>query len=147
MPSAAELKTAFNDFARRKGLKSTQQRDLIVDVFFHSGGHISVEELLEKVRRDNPRIGYATVYRALKLLCEAGLADERHFGAGFARYERVADHHHDHLICTECGCVEEFENPEIEMLQEKIAESFGFTITTHKHEIYGLCPACQAKGR
>jgi len=140
-----QMKAAFDQFARGRSLKSTQQRQLILDVFFRAGGHISADELLSRVRRKSARIGYATVYRTLKLLCQAGLADERRFGAGFALYEKAAAHHHDHLICTSCGRIAEFQNDQIETLQEEMARRHGFTITHHKHEIYGFCAHCAAK--
>lgn len=143
MASVTHLKEAFDQFARRRGLKSTRQREVIVDVFFRAGGHVTISELLDKVRRKNPRIGYATIYRTLRLLCEAGLADERHFGQGLARYERAGSGHHDHLICTSCGRVEEFEDRSIEKIQEEVARTRQFRILSHKHEIYGICARCQ----
>lgn len=145
MATVSRLKEAFSEFSRQKGLKSTRQREAIVDVFFRSGGHVTISELLDKVRHRHPRIGYATIYRTLRLLCEAGLADERHFGQGLARYERSGEGHHDHLICTTCGHVEEFENAAIERLQEEVARTHRFEVISHKHEIYGTCARCQRK--
>lgn len=139
------LKARWAKYLRRNQLKTTQQRELIVDEFLRSQGHISVEELLARVRRLSGHIGYATVYRTLKLLGESGLAAERHFGDGQTRYE-VADGegHHDHLICAQCGLILEFENDEIEKLQEQMAERLGgFKIVRHKLELYGLCPKAQ----
>ena len=90
----------FKDHLRQQGLKSTAQRDDIARVFFAAQRHISVEELYNEVKRINPGIGYATVYRTMKLLTECGLALERHFRDAEARYESAADgRHHDHLIC------------------------------------------------
>jgi Fur family ferric uptake transcriptional regulator len=130
----------------KRGLRSTDQRRLIVETFFKSPNHISIEELLAQVRSQDPRVGYATVYRTLKLLTECGVAFERKFGDGLTRYE-LADEasHHDHLICTECGKIIEFEEPKIEELQEKIASRYGFSLKSHKHEMYGTCSDCQAK--
>jgi Fur family ferric uptake transcriptional regulator len=131
----------FHDYLSRKQLKSTRQRDLIASVFFGQQGHLTIDELLAAVRQRNPKIGYATVYRTMKLLTECGLAALRQFGDGQRVYELAADTaHHDHLICVECGKVLEFENSEIEHLQEKVARSFGFTLVRHKLELYGLCP-------
>ena len=131
----------------KKGLRSTDQRRLIVDTFFHARNHVSIEELLAQVRTKDRRVGYATVYRTLKLLTECGVAYERRFGDGLTRYE-LADEstHHDHLICIECGDITEFEEPRIEALQDEIAERYGFALRSHKHEMYGVCPKCQAKG-
>src|SRR5207253_1579870 len=81
-----------------------RQRDLIVDTFFSQQGHLSVDELLEKVTARDASIGAATVYRTMKILTDAGLASARHFEGGQTRYEAALDrHHHDHLICTSCG--------------------------------------------
>lgn len=130
----------------KKGLRSTAQRRLVTDTFFISSGHFSVEELLAVVRRADPKVGYATVYRTLKLLAESGLAYERHFGDGLTRYEIAhQETHHDHLICQECGLIVEFEEPKIEKLQDQIAKTYGFTLRSHRHELYGLCKDCQKK--
>jgi Fur family transcriptional regulator, ferric uptake regulator len=135
-------------YMAKKGLRSTDQRRLIVETFFHAKNHVSIEELLAQVRTQDRRIGYATVYRTLKLLTECGVAYERRFGDGLTRYE-LADEasHHDHLICVECGDITEFEEPRIEKLQDEIAARYGFELRSHKHEMYGLCPKCQAKTR
>ncbi len=132
----------------KKGLRSTDQRRLIVETFFGSTNHVSIEELLAQVRARDPRVGYATVYRTLKLLSECGVANERRFGDGLTRYELADDAtHHDHLICVDCGDIVEFEEPRIEELQETVAKQYGFALRSHKHELYGICPSCQAKRR
>jgi Fur family ferric uptake transcriptional regulator len=131
------------------GMKSSRQREIIADVFFHAGGHLRVDELLAQVRQVDEKIGQATVYRTMKLLTECGLAQPRQFGDGHTRYEPVApdDHeHHDHLICEECGKIVEFVDERIETLQEKVAAEHGFTVTTHKMELYGVCADCRANG-
>jgi Fur family ferric uptake transcriptional regulator len=137
----------FKEHLRRQGLKSTSQRDDIAKVFFAANRHISVEELYNDVKRINPRIGYATVYRTMKLLTECGLALERHFREGEARYESAEGHHHDHLICESCGKIVEFEEPRIESMQGEVARSLGFELTGHKMELYGRCAECRKKGR
>lgn len=130
----------FREFLVKKQLKSTRQRDVIARTFFATEDHITIEELLALSREENPRIGYATVYRTLKLLTECGLAEHRRFGDGQAVYEAAdEDEHHDHLICMECNHVLEFEDELIERQQEKVARSFGFTLVKHKLELYGLC--------
>ncbi|MCA9578992.1 MAG: transcriptional repressor [Sandaracinaceae bacterium] len=130
----------------REGLRSTAQRRLVSDVFFKSKGHLSIEDMLEKVRAIDQGVGYATVYRTLKLLKDSGLAFERHFGDGVSRYE-VADEgeHHDHLICQVCGKIVEFEDDEIERLQVALAQRLGFELRRHKHELYGVCSDCRNK--
>ncbi|MFO0677834.1 MAG: transcriptional repressor [Polyangiaceae bacterium] len=130
----------------KKGLRSTDQRRLIVETFFHSDDHVSIEELLAKVRKNDPKVGYATVYRTLKLLTECGVAFERRFGDGLTRYELADDaSHHDHLICLECGAIQEFEEPRIETIQDEIAERYGYELRSHKHEMYGVCPKCRKR--
>jgi Fur family transcriptional regulator, ferric uptake regulator len=142
------LRGMLNAYMLKKGLRSTDQRRLIVETFFHSDNHVSIEELLARVRATDPRVGYATVYRTLKLLTECGVANERRFGDGLTRYELADDvTHHDHLICVGCGDITEFEEPRIEELQERVARKYGFELRSHKHELYGVCPKCLAKGR
>jgi Fur family ferric uptake transcriptional regulator len=141
-----QLRARLNDYMSRHGLRSTEQRRLVTEMFFASSGHLSIEDLLDQVRIEEPRIGYATVYRTLKLLKECGLAFERHFGDGVSRYEVAwQDEHHDHLICVECEKIVEFEDDDIEKLQRKVATKHGFKLTRHKLELYGICSECQAK--
>jgi Fur family ferric uptake transcriptional regulator len=137
-------KKIFHDFIATKGLKSTRQRDVILDAFLSSNRHMSIEELYLKLRAKNPRIGYATVYRTLKLFAESGIAREIQFGDGQTRYEHVAEgEHHDHLVCVHCGTIIEFENESIEKLQDEVAEGYGFIIENHKLELYGTCAKCR----
>jgi Fur family ferric uptake transcriptional regulator len=96
-----------------------------------------------RLRKDHPRIGYATVHRTLKLFSECGIAIELNFGDGQTRFEPVTvDQHHDHLVCTNCGLIIEFAEPRIEKLQEQVAAQYHFKIARHRHELYGLCSAC-----
>lgn len=137
----------FEKFIAEKGLKSTRQRDDIINTFLKSDGHLSVEDLHHMVQEINPKIGYATVYRTLKLLSESGLAAERHFDDGQTRYEHLnPEEHHDHLICLGCGKIIEFEDQRIEDLQDEVAKSLSFRVVTHKLELYGYCSAC-SRGR
>lgn len=137
-------KKIFSDFIAQKGLKSTRQRDIILEAFLSTDRHLSIEELYLKLRARNPGIGYATVYRTLKLFAEAGIASEIHFGDGQTRYEHVSEgEHHDHLVCTRCGTIVEFENETIEKLQDEVATQHGFLIETHKLELYGMCEKCR----
>ncbi len=140
-PDVDSMMEQFHAYLVKNQLKSTRQRDLIAQTFFSSTGHHSIEELLALIREQNPRIGYATVYRTLKLLTECGLAALRRFGDGQTKYETAGDTaHHDHLICIECGHVLEFQNNQIELEQERVARSFGFNLVRHRLELYGLCP-------
>jgi Fur family transcriptional regulator, ferric uptake regulator len=136
----------LSEYLSGQGLKSTRQRDVVLNAFVSAGRHLSAEELYLLVKKSNPGIGYATVYRTLKLLAEAGLADERRFEDGFTRYEyNASDGHHDHLICTRCGRIIEFENERIEQLQQDVARKNRFKVQSHKLELYGLCSDCQEK--
>lgn len=142
--SDKEKEERLSRYMAEHGLKSTRQRSLIIDTFFALGGHLSVEELWSRVRQDDAKVSVATVYRTMKLLNDCGLAHARNFGDGQTRYEAaVGRDHHDHLICTRCGQIIEFENDRIEQLQETVAKSHGFRVTSHKMELYGLCLDCQ----
>ena len=122
----------------------TAQRKKILDVFLRMEGHFSSEELYARTKRVDPRVGYTTVYRTLRLLCECGLAEERHFRDGLTRYELGhTREHHDHLVCVKCGTIVEFENDHIERLQRKVAEANGFKLVDHRHELYGQCSSCR----
>jgi Fur family ferric uptake transcriptional regulator len=140
------LRARLQSYMNKKGLRSTAQRRLIVDTFFEGPSHMTIEDLLNEVRSRDRGIGYATVYRTLKLLAECGVASERRFGDGLSRYELADDAsaHHDHLICVSCGKIVEFEEPRIETLQEEVAARHGFEVSSHKHEMYGTCPECRA---
>ena len=139
----SNTKSKFKDFLLTQGLKSTNQRELILDEFLRAGSHLSTEELYLRLRKKNPRIGYATVHRTLKLFAECGIAEQRHFGDGQARYEASAhDEHHDHLICVSCGKIVEFEDSRIEELQIEVAREHGFAIERHRLELYGCCLDC-----
>ncbi len=136
-------KEIFEEYISKKKLKFTSQRNIILVTFLKEEGHISTEELYKKVAQKYPSIGIATVYRTLKLLTECGLAYERQFGDGQSRYEHSHEHiHHDHLICTGCGKIVEFENADIEKLQNEIAKKNRFKVYAHKLELYGLCGNC-----
>ncbi len=131
-----------------QGLRLTRQRELIAKTFFRHKGHISTEELHHQAQKIDAGIGYATVYRTIKLLYEAGLAAQRSFGECFARYEPATETgHHDHLICTGCGKIVEFENDRIESLQQAVAVEHEFRITDHKLELYGTCKECQSSSK
>ena len=123
-------------------LRHTRQRDAILDVFLEAKGHITSEEIYQQVRERHPHIGFTTVYRTMKLLCEAGLANERKFEDGVTRYE-IEHEHHDHLVCVRCGKIVEFECKMIESAQNEIAGRYGFRVLRHRHELYGHCRSCR----
>jgi Fur family ferric uptake transcriptional regulator len=144
MPDRAAREAIIERFIAERRLKATRQRHLILETFFQLDGHFSVEQLWAKVRALDPRVSVATVYRTMKLLAESNLAHAQNFGDGQTRYEpAVGREHHDHLICTRCGTIIEFENDRIEQMQDAVARKHGFRVTSHKMELYGLCRACQ----
>lgn len=138
----------FRAVLAEHGLKLTKQREAIAEVFFDSGRHLSLVELLARARARQPSVGYATVYRTMKVLAETGLATEHKFAEGNARYEpAIAGHHHDHLICVTCGRIVEVEDDRIEAIQDEMAAERGFRVISHRHEIYAECvtPNCPQK--
>lgn len=136
----------FLEHIQKAGLRKTGQRDLILDMFLRTEEHLTSEDLYWLVQKEDSTVGHTTVYRTLKLLTEAGLAREVRFGDNKTYYEHHYNHeHHDHMICTECGKVIEFFSPEIEALQDKMADKFGFRPTHHSLRMWGLCDECQTK--
>jgi Fur family transcriptional regulator, ferric uptake regulator len=129
---------------RDLGLKVTNQRLLILDIVRNGLSHFTAQDIFEKVADRNPDIGFATVYRFLRTLSEQSYVTEVRLGGMPARYEWASKRHHDHLTCTSCSEIVEFENTEIERLQEKVAKQFGFQLTHHVLELYGVCPSCRA---
>lgn len=132
----------FHKRLSEHGLKSTRQRDTIVACFFRLNRHISVEELLEEVRAEAPRIGYATVYRTMKLLVEHDFAEPRKFGDGQTRFDpkERADEHHDHVICVDCRRVIEFRDAVIGARVDQILSELGdFELSRQTLELYATC--------
>jgi Fur family transcriptional regulator, ferric uptake regulator len=143
-PDLPRLRADLDAYMTKRRLRSTEQRRLIIDTLFDSGEHVTLDGLLRQVRAVDSRVGYATVYRTMKLLADSGIVQEHKFGDGFTRYElNDEDHHHDHLICMECGKITEFEEPLIEELQARVAARYDFQVRQHKHELYGVCSECQ----
>ena len=137
-------KRIFEDYLATKNLKHSQQREGILDIFLNIARHLTANELYKIVQKRYPRLGFATIYRTLKLLCECGLGRELKFEDGTTRYEHLYGHqHHDHLICTKCGKFTEVVDPEIEQLQEKLFKQYGFYPQRHRMELYGVCKKCK----
>jgi Fur family ferric uptake transcriptional regulator len=140
-----EEKEVFGAYLIKNHLKRSEQREVILDTFLRSDRHLSVDDLLQLVQKRRADIGRTTVYRTLKLLQSAGLAQELALD-GQRRFERdYKREHHDHFICKSCGAIFEFSSPEIERLQDEIAADIGFTIDGHRHQIYGACRSCTAR--
>lgn len=133
----------FEKHLDSKKLKHSRQREDILVAFLSEEKHLTAEELYLVVKKINPAIGFVTVYRTLKLLCECGLCRELKFTDGTARYEHLYGHeHHDHLMCTSCGKLIEVVDVEIERLQDKIFKAHGYTPHGHRMELYGVCSKC-----
>lgn len=141
----------FRRWLTDHGLKYTRQRETIVEVFLEgSGEHLSLDELLERAKARQPSVGYATVYRTMKVLVACGLATEHKFAEGQVRYEPAAEGaHHDHLICVTCGKILEFEDDRVEAFQDEVAAQNQMRVVSHRHEIYAEClrAACPDRPR
>lgn len=135
---------ALDHYLDAQNLKHTKQRDVILDVFLEATGHITGEELYHRVRAKHKSIGQTTVYRTMKLLCDAGLATEHSFDDGVMRYE-IKHEHHDHLVCVRCGKIIEFQCEKIEEAQNAVAQEYRFLILRHRHELYGHCENCRER--
>ena len=138
----------FNRYLREQGLPVTHQRNAVAAAVFGSDDHLSVDDIERALREQGDRIGKATIYRTLDLLVKSRLVEEHDFGEGFKRYEHRLSRRpiHQHLVCIECGEVEEFESPELPAIEARMAREFGFRPTRHRLEIYGLCRRCQEAG-
>jgi Fur family ferric uptake transcriptional regulator len=144
--SIREAEEKFNNHLKRVGLKHTGQRDAILRTFLETRDHLSTEELHHLVQRTDPRIGFTTVYRTLKLLAECGLASGVAFQDGVTRYEHQYNRRsHHHMVCTECGSSVEFFSPEIEKVEKEIGHKHHFVTTRHTFQVYGICDQCQKK--
>ncbi len=136
---------AFEHFLRTKNLKNSKPRSDILDVFLASEGHLSAQELYDQVKLKNPRVGFATVYRTLKLLAESGLARSLDYGDGTQRYEPDRFQHH-HIICTACNRTIEFLSPELEALLQDVQATHDYLPQPHAVRILSMCQDCsQAK--
>ena len=129
---------------KQKGLKYTEQREIVLNILTSASDHLSAEDVYNKIKITYPdnNIGIATVYRALSFLEEVDLITSIAFGADGKKYESNAKSHHDHLICTSCGKIIEFMDNEIEKRQEKIAKKNNFKILNHSMQLYGTCEDC-----
>lgn len=136
--------TTFKRIIREMGLKVTQQRMVILAALSSGRTHVTAQEVFEVVNAKHPEIGFATVYRFLRRMTEQSFVTEVRMGGLPARYELTPKRHHDHLTCISCGKIVEFENIQIEALQEAVAKENGFRLTDHVLELYGVCGKCQS---
>ena len=120
------------------GVKLTEQRKIIAKVMSESNDHPNVDELYKRVSKIDTKISIATVYRTVKLFEESGILTKHEFKGGKARYEELNEGHHDHLIDIKSGEIIEFVDNEIEELQKKVADKYGYNLVDHKLELYGV---------
>ncbi|WP_375153640.1 Fur family transcriptional regulator [Arcobacter sp. CECT 8985] len=149
MANNEEVIEELKKIVKQKGLKYTEQREIVLDILINAEDHLSAEEVYNQIKEKHPdsNIGIATVYRALGFLEEVDLIASIAFGTEGKKYESNAKSHHDHLICTNCGKIVEFIDDEIEKRQEKIAKKNKFKITSHSMQLYGVCGDCQEKSK
>ena len=121
-----------------KGVKLTDQRKVIAKIMSESDDHPNVDELYKRVSKIDSKISIATIYRTVKLFEEAGILAKHDFKGGKARYEKLSEGHHDHLIDIKTGEIIEFVDDEIEKLQKKVADKHGYALVDHKLELYGI---------
>jgi Fur family ferric uptake transcriptional regulator len=134
------------DGLKNTGLKATLPRLKILELFQGSERrHLSAEEVFKTLLLEHADIGLATVYRVLTQFEQAGILSRSHFESGKAVYELNQGQHHDHLICTQCGKVEEFFDADIEQRQQTIATNLGWLMQDHAMSLYGICETCQKK--
>ena len=122
----------------KKGVKLTDQRKVIAKVMSEANDHPDVDELYNRVSKIDSKISIATVYRTVKLFEEFGILTKHEFKGGKARYEELNENHHDHLIDVKSGEIIEFVDQEIEKLQKKVADKYGYELVDHKLELYGV---------
>ncbi len=130
---------------REEGIVFTAQREQVLRAVLSGGKHFDAEQLHRRLAGSRRPVGLATVYRTLQLLRDHGLVAESQFGERRHRYEQAEGRHHDHLVCLACGQVLEFEEPAIEQLQRRVARENGFTVLSHRLELYGYCLACSRR--
>jgi Fur family transcriptional regulator, ferric uptake regulator len=140
-----EIIDELKKIVKQKGLKYTEQREIVLSILLHAQEHLTAEEVYNEIKKGHKdsNIGIATVYRALSFLEEVDLITSITFGTDGKKYESNAKSHHDHLICTDCGKIIEFIDDEIEKRQDKIAKKNKFKITSHSMQLYGVCETCQ----
>jgi len=134
----------FRTWLRERNLPVTAPRLAVAELLLTADRHLSAEEVGDELTALGTKVGTATIYRTLDVLVESGLVVERDFGEGFKRFEPARDiPHHEHLLCTSCGHVEEFQDERLERMTTLVAESHGFARQRHRLVIYGVCRDCQ----
>ena len=139
-----EVMDVFSSYLKSSGRKMTRQRQMIVESFLRTGGHVSTEELHQLTRKKDQKVGFVTVFRTLKALADCGIARKIDLDDGRTRFEHSYRRpHHHHIVCVECNNTIEFVSPEQERIQEEITSQYGFKPVRHTLQIFGICPECQ----
>jgi len=145
MKSAKDI---LGRYLKSNGLLYSRQREQVLDIFLKTEKHPTINDLYELVRKKNSKIGLATVYRSMKVICDAGLARETDFGDGARRYEHKYKHqHHHHLVCIKCGRIVEIASPRLEQIQRQLAKKHDFAVSRDTMKIFGICRACKRKSK
>lgn len=144
MPAFEKELAILRAHLKQSRLKQTAQRESVLKALLEGPRYATTEALLAAAQKRDKRLGYSTVYRALKLFCECGLAKEHHFLYGKTCFEHgFSEAPHDYLVCKSCGKVQEFSNPLIQAVQEKVSRELDFRLQEHRVELYGVCSECQ----
>lgn len=147
MTDLAQVMQQVREEARKRGVRWTNQRQIIVETFVSTDDHMTADDLHRRVRTLDASVSAATVYRTINLLVEIGVAHKRHFSSGSASFESaLTKTHHDHLVCMSCGIITEFVHEPLETMQDQISKIHGFQLLHHRVELYGICPSCAARG-
>lgn len=139
-------KIIFSQYLKKNGMLYSKQREQILDIFLKTEKHPAITDLYDLVRKKNPKIGLATLYRTMEIICDAGLARKLDFGDGTKHYEHKYKHkHHHHLVCVKCGKIVEITSGKIEEIQRQLAKKHDFTITRTTMRLFGICKTCKRK--
>ena len=134
----------FRAFIRKKGLRNTPERELIIKEIFSTHDHFDVDELYLRLRRKNKKVSKPSIYRLIPLLLESGLIQEAYFEDGHLHYEHIYGHeHHCHLRCITCGKTIEFSEKSMKRMEKRLADKYGFRVEGHKLEVFGYCQKCK----
>lgn len=141
---ANRIRELFHTYHHQKGMRMTQQRQIILDFLLQAHHHVSMEEIYKALKSKG--VGKVTVFRSLKMMEDAGIVTRVTSPEGKPLYEVNYERpHHDHLICIECGSIQEIQWPRVEKIQEQTCRKMGFQPTFHRHEIYGRCRNCAGR--
>ncbi len=135
---------AFRQHLKKSGLRYTPEREQIIREIFTTHDHFDVDTIYFRMRQSGTSVSKASVYRLIPLLIEGGLINEVFFEDGHMHYEHIFGHeHHSHIRCTECRRIEEFKDSRLDKISDELSKKYGYRVSGHKFEVYGLCPQCR----